>query len=49
MTPARHWYQTRPSDHLAAERSWRFSAIQPMEQPRRSIWQLLVPRREGRK
>jgi hypothetical protein len=34
-------YQYRLSDHLAAERSWRFSPIQPMQPEPRKWWRII--------
>ena len=36
MTHARIWHQSRPSDHLAAEKPWRYPLL-PME-PERGGW-----------
>lgn len=45
MTQARIWHQARPSDHLAAERSWRYSPIQPMHPEPRPFWRRLFRRK----
>ncbi len=42
-------YQYRPSADRLGNAPWVYGRLQPMEQPRRSIWQLLLARREGRK